>query len=217
MRMQNTFKREETNASHYDSDFVEEWSAEMKVHRNELMCLNDMQCAREPTKELCPTTQSCGHSDDYIAAASAKFSVIQVERLYISKSLGETSNSSLAHIQSELSQVLPILDEKTPGEFIKCRNFGEYWNDILFISKVHINDHVNGHAFARCLVQNILDNFADGSYRVVLKPFPLHCHTRDVTETQFHDVWESMGFKQLCDSEYWGRCQSYSHPQVELP
>ena len=211
MRMQISFKREETNTSHYDSDFVEEWSAEMKVHRNELMCLNDMQC--ESTKESCPTAQSC----DYIVAASAQFSVIQVERLYISKSLGEISNSSLAHIQSELSQVLPILDEKTPGEFIKCRNFGEYWNDILYISEVHINDHVNGHAFARYLVQNILDNFADGSYRVVLKPFPLHCHTRDVTKTQFDTVWESMGFKPLCDSEYWVRCQAYSHPQVELP
>ena len=82
------------------------------------------------------------------------------------------------------------------------------------------------------MVQKIIDNLANGhGCRVTLKPFPLQHSKYDANQatknrfahgkTKAHldqdlvkirQVWESMGFVQLCDSQIWGRNECFRHP-----
>ena len=114
-------------------------------------------------------------------------------------------------------------------------NQGECFN-ILHIEQVQIaNSKYFGFGYGRLLTQKIIDNFANGNgTRVTLKPYPLQ-HTKydanQATNMRFkiessskcdyiahmekiQQVWESMGFVQICQSKFWGRNQLFRHPTV---
>ena len=104
-------------------------------------------------------------------------------------------------------------------------NEGGPSQNIILISRVEINKHMRGNDFGKLLVQRIADNFCGGETRIVLKPYPLQWEEKEnlskEDEIQFakdkekvRSVWEKMGFKQICNSEFWGRNQAFRQPMT---
>jgi len=96
-------------------------------------------------------------------------------------------------------------------------------SDVVYISRVEINKSMKGNDFGKLLVQRIIDNFGGGQARIVLKPYPLQWEKKygwnkedkiqfEKDKKKVRSVWEKMGFEQICDSEFWGRNQSFKHP-----
>eukprot|EP00485_Elphidium_margaritaceum_P008737 CAMPEP_0202703268 /NCGR_PEP_ID=MMETSP1385-20130828/16132_1 /ASSEMBLY_ACC=CAM_ASM_000861 /TAXON_ID=933848 /ORGANISM="Elphidium margaritaceum" /LENGTH=280 /DNA_ID=CAMNT_0049361091 /DNA_START=44 /DNA_END=886 /DNA_ORIENTATION=- len=209
-----------------EADYVADWSAELRlVHE---LIFSDSVPAEFKLAHPDVDMQSFEEKGEF-AIGTASFSVIQMGRLCNAGAVEDDFFVALDAHSQELEDLMPVLDMKNPGIFEDSKqdqgmNEGGSAQDVVLLRRVNIIESFRGNGYGKCLAQRIIDNFGTGQCRIVVKPYPLQWEGKEddeFDENQFQQdkrkviaVWESMGFRQIGNSEFWGRNQAFMHPRT---
>ena len=198
-------------------DFTTKWNAQLIIPCGMIGLSDRWQVSKFKNAF---TDFNATESKEYLVVAKATFFVIEIERLH--KVFGESYVNLFNYGSFQTVDLRKAMDLTQNPPIFKSKHMNENpLSNIVLIDRVEINPKLKGNGYGRNLVQRIIDNFGHGDTRFVLKPFPIDVEDHDDTvkfdqaREKVIEVWESIGFRWIEDSTYWGRSIAFDNGQSE--